>query len=59
VKKIMSAGNQFFVTAAAVFVGVLFAGIAIRAIDKWIFKKESFEIQKENYENIDEEDRDS
>jgi hypothetical protein len=31
----------------------------MRAIDKWIFKKESFEIQKENYENIDEEDRDS
>jgi hypothetical protein len=55
----MSAGKEFFVVAGAVFVGVLLAGIAMRAIDKWLFKKESFEIQKENYENIDEEERDS
>jgi len=45
--------------AAGVFIGVLVAGIVMRIVDKFVFKKESFEIKKENYETLDEEDRDS
>jgi hypothetical protein len=30
----------------------------MRLIDKPVFKKESFEVKKENYESLDEEDRD-
>jgi hypothetical protein len=45
--------------AAGVFIGVLLAGIVMRIIDRFFFKKESFEVKKEDYENIDEEDRDS
>jgi len=45
--------------AVGVFIGVLVAGILMRIVDKFVFKKESFEIKKENYESLDEEDRDS
>jgi Na+/glutamate symporter len=45
--------------AVGVFIGVLVAGIVMRIIDRFFFKKESFDVQKENYENIDEEERDS
>jgi hypothetical protein len=55
----MSATKDFLITAGAVFVGVLLSGLAIRALDKFVFKKESFEIKKENYESLDEEDRDA
>ena len=46
--------------AAGVFIGVLVAGIVMRIVDKFVFKKESFEIKKESYESLDdEEERDS
>lgn len=45
--------------AAGVFIGVLVAGIVMRIVDKFVFKKETFEVKKENYESLDEEDRDS
>jgi len=45
--------------AAGVFIGVLVAGIVMRVIDKFVFKKEAFEVKKENNESLDEEDRDA
>jgi hypothetical protein len=57
----MSATKDFFITAAATFLAVLFAGIALRAADRFLFKKQqSFEVRKEDYEKYEniEEDRD-